>query len=107
MPKRYLRLEEAADKIQARGFATGRDYHALSTDDKLLLHEVMGQTMWRQSPAAAVQGRSRSYSFWSAVSRYWSRKPPRRRRATSTNVVRGPELGEVEALGRLLVTRVR
>lgn len=91
MAKRYLRLEEAADKLEGRGLHTGRDYHALSTDDKLLLNTVMGQTMWRQSASAARSGKSRAYSFWLAVSRYWGPGGgPKRRRKTSTNVVQGP-----------------
>lgn len=53
MREKHLGLEDAAHELRAAGIATGRDYHALSTDD----------------------------SFWLAVSRFWRRPPPRRRHA--------------------------
>lgn len=87
MAKRYLRLEEASDKLQALGLPTGRDYYALTTDN----NTVMGQTMWRQSQSAARSGKSRAYSFWLAVRRYWGPGGgPKRRAKTSTNIVQGP-----------------
>lgn len=69
MAVKKITLKDAKTLAKKQGLANGKDFHALTTDEKLALKALLGMTKYTQAPASKASGKSKPHSFYMAINR--------------------------------------